>query len=155
MKRTIIIIFIIVFHINAQAQIGIPEIKNFNSVDYKGGTQNWEIGQDKNKVMYFANNEGLITYNGKYWNIFPLPNKTIVRSFKIDDDGKIYVGGQDEIGYFFPEANGVLKFHSLKDLIPKNERQLEDIWDIVILDKEIYFRTSSKILILKNGVFSI
>jgi ligand-binding sensor domain-containing protein/DNA-binding CsgD family transcriptional regulator len=155
MKRPIIIIFIVVFYINAQAQIGIPEIKNFNSVNYKGGTQNWEIGQDKNKVMYFANNEGLITYNGKYWNIFPLPNKTIVRSFKFDDDGKIYVGGQDEIGYFFTDANGVLKFHSLKDLIPKNERQLEDIWDIVILNKEIYFRTNSKILLLKNGVFSI
>ncbi|MBC7653206.1 MAG: transcriptional regulator [Oligoflexus sp.] len=155
MKQTSIIFFIIFLIGNAQAQIGIPEIKNFSSVDYKGGTQNWEIGQDKSKVMYFANNEGLITYNGKYWNIFPLPNKTVVRSFKIDEDGKIYVGGQDEIGYFFPNNNGVLKYYSLKNLIPKSERQLEDIWDIVILENEIYFRTNSKILLLKNGVFSI
>ena len=155
MKQTSIIFFIIFLIGKAQAQIGIPEIKNFSSVDYKGGTQNWDIGQDKNRVMYFANNEGLITYNGKYWNIFPLPNKTVVRSFKIDEDGKIYVGGQDEIGYFFPGANGVLKYHSLKSLLPKNERQLEDVWNIVILRNEIYFRTNSKILLLKNGVFSI
>ncbi|OAQ39234.1 transcriptional regulator [Pedobacter psychrophilus] len=155
MKQTISIFFIIFFIGYAHAQIGIPEIKNFSSEDYKGGTQNWEIGQDKSQIMYFANNEGLITYNGKYWHNYPLPNKTVVRSFKIDEDGKIYVGGQDEIGYFFPDANGVLKYHSLKSLIPKNERQLEDIWDIVILKKEIYFRTNSKILLLKNGVFSI
>ncbi|MBK0383820.1 transcriptional regulator [Pedobacter sp. SD-b] len=155
MKRTAIIIFILFFVSKTQAQIGVPEIKNFSSIDYKGGTQNWDIGQDKNQIMYFANNEGLITYNGKYWNIYPLPNKTIVRSLKIAPDGKIYVGGQDEIGYFFPDQNGKLKYHSLKSLIPAKERLLQDIWDIVIIKNDIYFRTTSKILLLKNGVFSV
>ncbi len=135
----------------AQGQIGISEINNYSSNLYKGGTQNWEIAQDRNGVMYFANNEGLLSYNGKYWKLYPLPHKTVVRSVKIAADGKIYVGAQDEIGYFFPDKHGSLQYHSLKDFIPANERQLSDIWDIVITGKDMFFRTTSKILYFKEG----
>ena len=138
-----------------KAQIGIPEVQNFSSADYKGGTQNWCISQDRLGVMYFANNEGLLTYNGRYWKLYPLPNKTVVRSVKIAQDGKIYIGAQDELGYFYPNEKGLLKFHSLKNLIPEKERQLEDVWEIVLYQKEVFFRTTSKILHLKDGVFNI
>jgi ligand-binding sensor domain-containing protein/DNA-binding CsgD family transcriptional regulator len=138
-----------------KAQIGIPEVQNFSSADYNGGTQNWCISQDRLGVMYFANNEGLLTYNGRYWKLYPLPNKTVVRSVKIAQDGKIYIGAQDELGYFYPNEKGLLKFHSLKNLIPEKERQLEDVWEIVLYKKEVFFRTTSKILHLKDGVFNI
>src|SRR6476659_2798343 len=151
-----LVIFLILFFISKCifAQIGVPQINSFSNQDYKGGTQNWEVGQDRNGVMYFANNEGLLSYNGKFWRLYPLPHKTIVRSLKIADDGKIYVGAQDEIGYFFPTDNGVLKFHSLKELIPENVRQLADVWNIELKNDEVYFRTTSKILKLKDFVFN-
>ncbi|RKD20375.1 transcriptional regulator [Pelobium manganitolerans] len=138
-----------------KAQIGIPQINNYSSNLYKGGTQNWEIAQDKNGIMYFANNEGLLSYNGKFWKIAPLPHKTVLRSLAIDTDGKIYVGGQDELGYFFPDAQGVLRYHSLKALLPANEQSLADVWDIVIDGEQIFFRTTSKILWLKNNIFKV
>ena len=34
--------------------IGIPEIRNYKRTDYKGGTQSWDIEQDKDGNMYFA-----------------------------------------------------------------------------------------------------
>ncbi|MDA9554817.1 transcriptional regulator [Pelobium sp.] len=155
MKKLLLLSFIGLINTVVYAQIGIPQISNYSNLTYKGGTQNWDIEQDKNGLMYFANNEGLLTYNGKYWKIYPLPHKTIIRSLKIAADGKIYVGAQDEIGYFFPEKNGVLKFHSLRELIPAKERQFADLWDIVLHQNEIYFRTTSKIFLLKDGVFSV
>jgi hypothetical protein len=42
--------------------IGIPDIKNYKRSEYKGGTQNWSIDQDKNGNIYFANNSGLIQF---------------------------------------------------------------------------------------------
>ena len=39
--------------------IGLPEIRNYKRTDYKGGTQNWNIDQDQNGNLYFANNNGL------------------------------------------------------------------------------------------------
>ncbi|HEX7365607.1 MAG TPA: triple tyrosine motif-containing protein [Pelobium sp.] len=155
MKKISLVFLMLFFFIEIKAQVGIPQINNYDSRLYKGGTQNWEIAQDRNGVMYFANNEGLLSYNGKFWKLYPLPHKTVVRSVKIDRAGKIYVGGQDEIGYFFPDKNGILRYHSLKELIPPNDRLFADIWDIVINNQNVFFRTASKIFQLNEGVIKI
>ena len=63
---------------NGQNTIGIPQIINFNKNDFKAGTQTWDIDQDSKGRMYFANNEGLLTYDGTFWELHPLPNKTII-----------------------------------------------------------------------------
>ena len=86
---------------SSQNTIGLPDILNYPKQVYGAGTQNWDMKQDAGGVMYFANNEGLLSFDGTYWSLYPLPNKTIVRSVMISKDNKIYVGGQDEIGVFF------------------------------------------------------
>jgi ligand-binding sensor domain-containing protein/DNA-binding CsgD family transcriptional regulator len=155
MKHLTLFLFIFTISIITKAQVGLPQINNYSSSFYKAGTQNWKIEQDRNGVMYFANNEGLLSYDGRYWKLYPLPHKTIVRSVKIHPDGKIYVGGQDEIGYFFPDEHGVLKFHSLRELIPIADKQFADIWNIEIFNQEVYFRTRPKIFHYKDGAFRV
>src|SRR5690348_18757 len=100
-----------------QNTIGLPQIINFYNNIYQGGTQTWDIRQDSAGRMYFANNEGLLTYDGVYWRIYPQPNRTILRSIAIDLN-RIYAGGQDEIGYYTPNSQGTLEYTSLKKLIP-------------------------------------
>ncbi|HEY1023556.1 MAG TPA: triple tyrosine motif-containing protein [Sphingobacteriaceae bacterium] len=141
--------------VSAQNQIGTPQIINYSNLAYRAGTQNWDSGQDAQGIMYFGNNEGLLTFNGKFWKLYPLPNKTVVRSLEIDPNGRIYVGGQDEIGYFFPDGSGKLLYHSLKGQIAENERQFADIWNISIVKGQVFFRALSKILHLKDGVLKI
>ncbi|MFK7903514.1 MAG: two-component regulator propeller domain-containing protein, partial [Chitinophagales bacterium] len=81
----------------------------------------------------------------------PLPNQTIVRSLAIAEDGKIYVGGQDELGYFFPNERGILTYHSLRDKIAPEHQHFEDVWDIVVSKKEgLFFRTTTKIFHLQE-----
>src|ERR1700753_3147429 len=92
---------------NAQSGIGTPTIKNYTHTDYNAGSEIFGAAQDKNGILYFANNDGLLTFDGSYWKIYPLPNKAAVKSLAIDPAGRIYVGGQDEIGYFFPGKDGV------------------------------------------------
>ncbi len=138
-----------------QNTIGLPEITNYHKQTYKGGSQNWDIAQGKNGIMYFANNEGLLSFDGTYWKLHPLPNKTIVRSLLISDDGKIYTGGQDELGYFLPDKTGKLIYHSIKDLIPLKHRSFTDVWDIVCLGDDFFFRTTEKIFHLSKEAISI
>ncbi|MFM7769448.1 MAG: transcriptional regulator, partial [Bacteroidota bacterium] len=82
-----------------QNTIGLPQIINYTKNDFKGGLQTWDIEQSSNGQMFFANNEGLISFDGKYWKNYPLPNKTILRSIALDQNHNIYSGGQGEIGY--------------------------------------------------------
>ena len=129
-----------------QNTIGLPDVINYYKGSYNAGLQNWDIKQDKNGVLYIANNEGLLSFDGRYWNLYPLPNKTIVRSVEIAPDNRIYVGGQDELGYFAPANNGRLTYHSLTSLIPAKHRSFGDVWDIVAFKNDVYFRGPYSIL---------
>lgn len=145
MKKLLLLVY---FPLNlfAQNTIGLPDIINFSKQSYNAGLQNWDIKQDRNGVIYAANNEGLLSFDSRYWNLYPLPNKTIVRSVEVGSDNRIYVGGQDELGYFSPGANGKLEYHSLISFIPAGDRSFGDVWDIVSLNNNnVFFRTSSKI----------
>lgn len=125
----------------SQSTIGLPAIRNYRNTDYHAATNISDIGQDKRGVLYFANADGLLTFDGTYWKCYPLPNKATSKSLAIDSSGRIYVGGQDEVGYFSPDRNGILSFHSLKEKLPVIARQFADIWNIVPMGDEVFFRT--------------
>ena len=72
-------------------KIGTPFIRNFPKREYKAGTQNWNITQDKRGFIYTANNEGLLVYDGNQWQLYKMPNSSIVRALYVDKSGDIYV----------------------------------------------------------------
>jgi DNA-binding CsgD family transcriptional regulator len=130
----------------SQPQLGRYEVKSFTRKEYGAGAQNWAMAQDKNNRLYIANNEGLLVFDGTDWQIFPVPNKTILRSIGFDKDGKLFAGAQDELGYYAPDATGRLSFKSLKPLLPETEKKFPDVWQLEITaDDEIFFRTNTTI----------
>ncbi len=150
MKKYLLLLFL-PLHFYGQNTIGFPDIINYSKLVYNAGLQNWDIKQANNGIIYLANNEGLLSYNGKNWQIYPLPNKTIVRSVEIGKDNRIYVGGQDELGYFIPAKNGVLQYISLIDKISSKNKSFGDVWDIISINTDVYFRSSSKIFKFNNN----
>ncbi|MEI9810031.1 MAG: two-component regulator propeller domain-containing protein [Bacteroidota bacterium] len=132
------------FFASAQTYIGQREIVSYEKQQYNAGAQNWAIRQDTQGRIYFANNEGLLSFDGIYWKLYPLANRTIVRSLEFGTDNRIYIGGQDEIGYFAPDNTGKLTYTSLKDLLPEADRAFADIWDITSYAGSIFFRSNNK-----------
>ncbi|MET0392754.1 MAG: hypothetical protein ABW019_06415, partial [Chitinophagaceae bacterium] len=140
----------------AQNTIGLPDIVNFSNQDYHGGTQTWSIKQAGNGVLFFANNDGLLSFDGNYWKLYSLPNKTIIRSLVIDSaTGYIYIGSQAEFGFFSPGENGDLVYHSLKKLIPEGARDFADIWHIEVYGNAVFFRANKKIFEYKDQTIRV
>jgi DNA-binding CsgD family transcriptional regulator/ligand-binding sensor domain-containing protein len=132
--------------------IGLPKIKNYKRTEYKGGTQNWSIDQDANGNLYFANNSGLIQYDGTSWHKYSWPNNSAIKSLKVDHSGKIFVGGNDEFGYFKSNHKGVLEYFSIFKLIPKSKnKNINLIWRIHIYNGEVVFQSFTKAIFFKNG----
>lgn len=139
----------------SQNTIALPDIVNYSKQVIRAGAQNRAIRQDRKGILYFANSEGVVTFDGISWKVFPLPNRSIVRSLQFSPDDKLYVGGQDEFGYFSPEPNGQLIYHSLKHLIPANERAFTDVWEIFFYRDWVFFQTSEKIVQLSENHCSV
>lgn len=141
------------FPILAQAQ-GVPFSLNFSKNDYKGGTQNWDIRQDSAGILYVANNNGLMTFDGNHWNITPVANKTILRSIACTNSGKVWAGAQGELGYFQANADGLMEYHSLRHSLPASVRTVADIWNIEITPGgAVLFQAENILLLWKKKTF--
>lgn len=134
---------------STQAQpvnLGLPPVTYYAKTVYQAGTQSWDSKQDERGIIFLANNEGLLCFNGDTWQCYPIANGTCVRSLFIDRaNGYIYVGGQGEFGYFSPDVSGILQYHSLNALIPPAERSYGDVWDIIHFQDAYFFRTADRI----------
>jgi len=134
--------------------MGVPYIENYPKATYAAGNQNWSIAKDKNGVMYYGNAEGLLTFDGKYWQKYQMPNRQIVRSVATDNNGKIYTGGFGEFGYW-SYVKSKLVYQSLTNLLPKNNKLSDEIWKIYVDRDRIIFQSFSRILIYKNGKIEV
>ena len=132
------------------SNLGILPVQNFSKKSYQAGTQNWDISQDQRGVVYFGNNEGLLEFDGIHWRKYPLSNQTIVRSVEIAPDGKIYVGGQGEFGYFLGDEKGILRYHSLSSEVPEEHANFADVWDIELINDAVLFSTGQHVFKWQN-----
>ncbi|MBF4516466.1 LuxR family transcriptional regulator [Flavobacterium sp. ANB] len=124
----------------------LPPIVKYPSTVYGAGNQSWMISQDEQNYLYFANNEGLLEYNGTNWELYPTPNETIMRSVKVIDN-KVYTGCYMNFGYWTRQANGKLKYTSLSDTIKNKILDDEQFWNILKYDQWILFQSLNRIYI--------
>lgn len=109
---------------------------------YMSGNQNWMISQQKNGWMYFANNSGLLEFDGSQWNTYSIHNAKL-RAVKVGSNGKIYVGGLGQFGYFFPNIRGELTYVCLSDSVVGHK--VTNIWHIHTVENRVYFQDDSSL----------
>lgn len=144
----------IAFSQNNVTHFGNYIVDRFNASEYMGHSQNWDISQDSSGRMYFGNSNGLMVYNGKFWRSFGVRNNSIVRAFHLYKN-KVYVGAQNEFGYFEADTVGKLHYHSLSELISDTTLVFNDIWTVNRLDSSIYFQASNYIFKFTAGKIEI
>ncbi|WP_317164720.1 triple tyrosine motif-containing protein [Flavobacterium hydrocarbonoxydans] len=152
-SKLYLLLFLMSFKLFSQE---LPPIIKYPSTIYGAGNQSWMISQDDQNYLYFANNEGLLEFNGTNWELYPTPNETIMRSVKVIDN-TIYTGCYMNFGYWTRQANGKLKYTSLSDKIKSKILDDEQFWNILKYDQWILFQSLSRIYIYdtKTKTFKI
>ena len=139
-KLAIAFCLIVISICTAQAQLFTPIVKHYNKADYKASNQNWAVAQASNGMMYFGNNMGLLRYDGKEWELIPMPQNKIVRSILIVGE-RIYVGSYEEFGFFEPDERGQLNYKSLSKALQAYNMQNDEIWTILQQGNDIIFQS--------------
>ncbi len=123
-----------------------PVVRNFSKKESNAGVQNWDIVQCKNDWMYFANNSGLLEYDGFRWSKYPIRNYTNVRSICYDPQNeRIYAGAFNEFGYYSRNKMGQLNFTSLSEKLKANEKNFTEIWKIHTQENSVFFQADNDV----------
>ena len=149
-RKFLLLIFVFIFGL-AEAQEFTPVVIQFSKKDYNASNQNWSVGQDKNGILYFGNNQGLLEFDGSLWKTYKIPGNKTVRSLMIDNDNRIYVGSFEEFGYFERDKNGKLNYLSLSAKLHNYSMQNDEIWTILNVNGVIIFQSFTSYFEFKNG----
>ena len=137
--------------INRQYEIGLPLIRNYPPKEYKAFSQNWGFVQDNRGVLYFANGDGVLEYDGVHWRVIKIANDYTVSSLTIDSENRIFVGSTSEFGYLSPNKNGELKYVSLIGKFNEKDRKFNYILKLLQVNGNIYFITGDKLFRWSNN----
>ncbi|MDZ4204641.1 MAG: triple tyrosine motif-containing protein [Bacteroidales bacterium] len=135
-------------------KLGLPLINNFPISAYNASTQNWSITQNKKGFIYVGNNDGLLEFDGENWQLYPVPNKSIIRSVMAVGD-TIFVGAFEQLGYFAPDSAGKLRYNSLIALLPEKFSSFDEVWKIYKIHDKIIFQTFKYLFVFENNNFSV
>jgi len=156
-KSTLLVLTLVFIFSNkilfGQEQIGRPMITNYSYQDYDAGAVNWWAIEDDDGIMYFANGDGILQYDGVTWNL--IETDAGARCIVRDDEGTMYVGLEGDFGYVMPDEKGELKFISLSDKLPEEHKSITTVWEVDYYKGMVIFRTNNKIYIWNGDTLKV
>jgi len=141
-------VLILLSYLNLTAQEH-PPLMAYTPDIYGAQNQNWGISQTTDQTMYFANNSGLLEYDGVNWSLYPVPDSSIVRSVKaVGND--VYSGSYMDFGVWKKNNKNVLEYTSLVQKIGIELTDDEQFWKIIKLDEWLVFQSFSRIYLVNE-----
>lgn len=132
-------------------EVGNLPIQNFTPAEYNAFRQNWGIVEDSRGLIYVANKWGILEYDGTNWQkLKNFPEEAEPKALVKDVNGRIWVGGFNELGYCMPDSSGTLTYRPLMHLLPAPQQDFGQIWNGVQLDKTIVFWSEKSLLLAKD-----
>ena len=124
-------------------------ITNYKKEDFGRGAQTWQIGTYSSKYIFCGNKNGLLQYDGYEWTLFPLSRNLDARSVCVSEtSNRVYVGGENEFGYFTPNPAGQL-FYTKTSAHYTDPQNLNRVyWGVYEVDNIMYF-VSDRIVVKK------
>ncbi len=139
-KIFITICFILITCFSFAQETGTPFITNYPQNEYNFHNQNWGVVKDNRGVLYFANGNGILEFDGTDWRRIFVENRYRVRSIAIDDNGIIYVGASGAFGFLAPDSLGKMQYNSISaNYDTAILKVFPNIWRTRIVNNEVYF----------------
>ena len=113
---------------------------------YGASPQNWNVAQDSSGVLYIANTDGVLIYDGRSWQTVPVANRSVVRSVAVDEAGRVFVGSQRDIGVLRRDSLGHYRYASLLTNVPEADRTFTDVWHTDVTSEGVYFQAKRRLM---------
>ncbi|MCK4766379.1 MAG: response regulator [Candidatus Aminicenantes bacterium] len=129
-------------------------LTNYTNSDYDHYPQNWAVIQDSRGIIYVGNTAGVLEFDGVTWRVIYVPN-WYARSLAIDETGRIYVGGFNEIGYLSPDEKRTLGYVSLVDHLDDKQKEFSHVRSTHATKTGVYFESEKYIFRWHEGKMKV
>ncbi len=122
--------------------------KNYPPNVIKGNAQVFSVKQDNRGVIYVANQQGILEYDGTEWNTIKADGKEI-NCLEVTPEGTVYVGGNTAFGKLITTEKGKTVY---KSLLPNIKAEKEHtLYSRINISKEfVYVQNDHNIYVLKD-----
>ncbi len=128
-----------------RGETGLPFVTWFSPQEYGASQQIWSFAQDDRGILYAGCNSGVLEYDGVSWRRIATPHSSVVRTMTQGPGGRIFVGEVGDFGYLEPDKNGEMKYRSLLEFVPKEERDFQDVVEIHSMPEGIYVHSRERL----------
>lgn len=129
-----------------RAEVGLPYYgEHFAPQEYQQYPSNWAVTQDNRDIVYIANNDGVLEYDGNSWRLIPTLTNSYIVSLAADTTGRVYVGAKGDFGYLKSDPTGTKRYISLYEYIPTADRTFGDVWGTHATPDGIYFQAKKRL----------
>ena len=119
---------------------GRPRVQVYRFEDFRAAPAQWSLAQSPEGLMYSANGEGLLEFDGREWQALPWPTAGgFVRAIARDTNGDLYAGRVGELARLAPDGQGRWQYHSLLSKLSPDDRAFFDIWQTLTRPEGVYF----------------
>jgi signal transduction histidine kinase/ligand-binding sensor domain-containing protein len=154
MKYCTAFIYLFFLTTSALAQVknvGLPFLRNYSPEQYQAAPRNTDIAQDARNLLYFVNQQSILEFDGVSWQSLKIKGDITPTAIAQDAQGRLYIGGNGEIGFFQPDIGGALTYSSLNDKIPAKYRTFKTLQRILITQEAVFFLTNSLLFVWQGG----
>ena len=128
----------------------IPKITHYSRNDFQADGQFWTMTEDKNGILYFGNNDGVLVFDGERWQKVTLPNHSTVRSLITTKDNVVHAGGYNQIGTIDRDSLGNYSYHSQNEILKLDNGKIENLWQVHDFRGYLIYRSFTELIVISG-----
>ncbi|MCF8252953.1 MAG: hypothetical protein K9H61_07535 [Bacteroidia bacterium] len=145
-KHWFFVPLLLLFFVNVHAQDFLT--KNFSPKEFNAHPYMWDATQDASGRLYFANNNGVLRFDGQNWFTFQTPSP--VRHLVFGPNGDLFVACLGDFGVIQFNEDGNYTYLSLKKQLPFDKQKTGGNESVLLLGKSIYFHMNNRLVLVKT-----
>lgn len=107
----------------------MPPVRVFTARDTGAKTMAWSAAQDRQGLLYFGC-DALLSFDGDRWRARDVGASYLIRGLDVGPNGRIWVGGVNEVGWFESNGTDSPPYHSLAGHLETPDAALGDVWAV-------------------------
>jgi signal transduction histidine kinase len=129
---------------------GTPLLRVWRADDYNADVLNNRLLVHPNGLVYVANEDGVLEFDGERWRLIAMPREGASRSLALDPAGRVWAFGHDDAARLEPDARGELRAVSVIALLPPEARATGTISRATATADGVYARGQRWLMLFRS-----